>query len=121
MEENKARYYETLELSSQGWHEGKHDPWPYMNYVLFILKSAYREFVDRVGDVQAPRGSKTEQVLQAIRQLPAEFTLSQLEQACPGVRRDMVRRVLRDQSGKLVACRGRGPGALWARLAQKKR
>lgn len=33
----------------------------------------------------------------------------------------MVRRVLREQSGKLVACRGRGPGALWARLEQKKR
>lgn len=26
IEENKERYYETLELSSQGWHEGKHDP-----------------------------------------------------------------------------------------------
>jgi len=28
IEDNKARYYETLQLSSQGWHEGKHDPWP---------------------------------------------------------------------------------------------
>lgn len=26
VEENKVRYYETLEYSSQGWHEGKHDP-----------------------------------------------------------------------------------------------
>lgn len=43
IEENKERYYETLEQSSQGWHEGKHDPWPYINYVLYILKSAYRE------------------------------------------------------------------------------
>ena len=24
VEQNKARYYETLEQSSQGWHEGKH-------------------------------------------------------------------------------------------------
>jgi Fic family protein len=28
IEQNKERYYETLEQSSQGWHEGKHDPWP---------------------------------------------------------------------------------------------
>jgi Fic family protein len=28
IEENKERYYETLEKSSVGWHEGKHDPWP---------------------------------------------------------------------------------------------
>lgn len=29
IEENKARYYETLQQSSQGWHEGKHNPWPH--------------------------------------------------------------------------------------------
>ncbi len=44
VEQNKDRYYETLELSSQGWHEGKHELWPYIDYVLFILKTAYREF-----------------------------------------------------------------------------
>lgn len=43
IEENKDRYYETLEQSSQGWHEDKHDPWPYINYLLSILKLAYRE------------------------------------------------------------------------------
>ena len=44
IEQNKERYYETLEQSSLRWHEGKHDPWPYVNYLLFILKSAYKEF-----------------------------------------------------------------------------
>ena len=72
-----------------------------------------------MGDVQAPRGWKREQVLQAIRQLPGELTLSQLEQASTGVSRDMVRRVLRAQTGKLVACRGRGPGAPWFPPSQK--
>jgi len=41
IEENKERYYETLEHSSQGWHQGRHDPWAYVNFILFILKSAY--------------------------------------------------------------------------------
>jgi Fic family protein len=44
IEENNERYYETLDQSSRGWHEGRHDPWPYINFILFILKSAYREF-----------------------------------------------------------------------------
>lgn len=44
IEQSKDRYYETLEQSSQGWHEGKHDPWPYIDYVLYTLKAAYREF-----------------------------------------------------------------------------
>ena len=113
IEQNKERYYETLEQSSQGWHVGKHDPWPYINYLLFILKSAYRELVERVGDTQAPRGAKTELVIGAIAALPVEFTLAQLELACPGVSRDMVRRVLNDEKGKTVECIGRGPGAKW--------
>ncbi len=49
IEQNKDRYYETLEKSSHGWHDGKHDPWPYINYALFILKTAYQEFAERVG------------------------------------------------------------------------
>ncbi len=120
IEQNKARYYETLEQSSQRWHEGHHDPWPYINYVLFILKSAYRELVERVGDMEAPRGSKTEQVLAAIQRLPREFTLAQLEQTCPGVSRDMVKRVLSARRGQLVECIGRGPGAKWIKLGAEK-
>ena len=58
IEENKERYYETLEQSSQGWHEGKHDPWPYINYILYILKLAYREFEERVGLVTTRRSAK---------------------------------------------------------------
>jgi hypothetical protein len=68
--------------------------------VLYILKSAYREFAERVGDIKAPRGSKREQVATGIERLAkrpsGEFTISELEQACPGVSRDMIRRVLRE-------------------------
>ena len=113
VEQNKDRYYETLEQSSQGWHEGKHDPWPYINYVLSILKAAYREFVERVGETAEPRGSKTQLVLEVIGKMSGTFSLADLERACPGVSRDMIRRVLNTQKGQTVDCIGRGPGALW--------
>lgn len=123
IEQNKARYYETLEMSSQGWHEGRNDPWPYINYVLFILKTAYREFAERVGEVKAPRGAKRELVLAGIDRLVArpggrpaagQFTISELCQVCPGVSRDMVRTVLRDEQKQgRVECLGRGPAATW--------
>jgi len=116
IEQNKARYYETLEQSSQGWHEGKHDPWPYINYLLFILKTASREFAERVGDIKAPRGAKTTQIVAAIGRFVGEFTVSQLQQACPGISRDMIRRVLRaQQSAGVIECQGRGPAARWRR------
>ncbi|MFA7267994.1 MAG: Fic family protein [Sterolibacterium sp.] len=118
VEQNKERYYETLEQSSQGWHEGKHDLWPFINYVLSIFKSAYREFEERAGQLSAPRGSKRELVLASIARLTAMpgkgFAISALEQACPGVSRDMVRRVLREQQAVgVLVCEGRGPGAQW--------
>jgi Fic family protein len=114
IEESKERYYETLEQSSQGWHEGKHDPWPYINYIFYTMKTAYREFEQRVGELKAPRGTKTDLVVETIGRLVGRFTLSDLEQACPGVSRDMLRKVLKDlQKDSKVKCLGRGPGALW--------
>jgi Fic family protein len=116
IEENKDRYYETLEQSSQRWHEAKHDPWPYINYVLFVLKTAYREFERRAGQVKSPRGAKTALVEAAIAAFPGQFSVRDLERACPGVSRDMIRTVLRNlRSRKQIICSGRGPGAAWRR------
>lgn len=117
IEQNKERYYETLEQSSQGWHEGKHDPWPYINFLLSILKLAYKEFEERVGHIKTPRGAKTGLVEAAVNNMAHEFTLADIETACPSVSRDMVRRVLRDlQKRGVVECLGRGPGAPWRKL-----
>ncbi len=114
IEENKDRYYETLEQSSQRWHEGAHDPWPYINYILFILKSAYREFEERVGELGSPRGAKTEMVLGAIRTQQGEFRLADIERACPGVGREWIRKLLVDlRSSGEVICRGKGLAARW--------
>ena len=116
IEQNKERYYETLEQSSEGWQESTHDPWPYINFVLYTLKTAYREFEERVGQIKGPRGSKTELVEAAIQRFSKSFMVSGLERSCPGVSRDMIRKVLRDlQKSGQVECLGRGPGAPWRR------
>jgi Fic family protein len=114
IEENKERYYETLEYSSQGWHEGKHDPWPYINYLLSILRQAYREFEERVEQAKSPRGAKTEQIYRALDTFSGTFTLQDIERICLGTSPDMVRKVLRDlQKQGSIECLGRGPGAKW--------
>ena len=114
IEENKERYYETLKQSSQGWHEGRHDPWPCVNYVLFILKTAYRELEEQAAQLKSPRGAKTALVEAAIDAFPGQFSLNELRRACTGVSRDMVRRVLRDlQKANKIVCLGRGPGTTW--------
>lgn len=124
IEENKERYYETLQQSSAGWHEGQHSPWYFINFALSIEKMAYRDFVDRVGEVKAPRGEKREMVIAGIDQLlskpKGEFKISELEQVCPGVSRDMVRHVLREQQEQgLIKCIGHGAGAAWSKSDQQ--
>jgi Fic family protein len=120
IEQNKERYYETLKISSRGWHEGKHDPWAYINYLLYTLLDACKEFERQVGQTASPRGAKTELVLQAVRARRDEFRLADIERACPGVGRDWIRALLADlkQKGE-VTCRGRGPAARWTVVRSK--
>ena len=64
--------------------------------------------------MKSPRGVKTEQVEAAVKAFSGTFTLYELECACMGVSRDMVRKVLRNfQKAGFVECLGRGPGAIW--------
>jgi Fic family protein len=120
IEQDKERYYEVLEQSSQRWHEGKHDPWPTMNFLLFILTQACKEFEQRVGQVKAPRGAKAELVLAAIRQELGDFRLADIERACPGVGREWIRTLLADlKAAGEVSCQGKGPAARWRHLGSK--
>jgi Fic family protein len=118
IEQNKERYYEVLEQSSQRWHEGKHDPWPVMNFLLFILTLACKEFEQRVGQLKSPRGEKTALVEAAIARQSGLFSLSDLQSACPGVSVDLIRSVLKRLKGKSVECLGRGHTAKWKKTAK---
>ncbi|MFB0515307.1 MAG: Fic family protein [Candidatus Neomarinimicrobiota bacterium] len=114
IEQNKERYYETLEQSSHGWHEGEHDPWPYINYILFIIKTAYREFEVRLGQLGTPRGEKTALVLRAIDRAPGPFRIAELQNECPNVSMDLIRRVLKKlRAENQLECLSRGQKAQW--------
>src|SRR5260221_11590228 len=109
--------YEVLEQSSAHWHEGKHDPWPAMNFLLFVLTQACKEFEQRVGQLKSPRGEKTALVEEAIAQQTARFSLSDLQSLCPGVSVDLIRSVLKRLKGVSIECLGRGHTATWRKRA----
>lgn len=116
IEQNKERYYETLEMSSRGWHDGSHDPWPYIGYILYILKSSYVEFENRFGMTRGERGEKTALIISAIDSFTGQFSVSDILKQCPGISVDMVRRVLKDlKAGGDVECLGLGQSARWIR------
>ena len=87
-----------------------------MNFLLFTLMQACKEFEQRVGQVKAPRGAKTALIQAAVEAQPGPFRVSDIQHTCPGVSLDMIRRVLKDLRGTKVECLGRGQNAQWRRI-----
>ena len=114
IEESKETYYETLHASSQGWHEGKHDVMPWLNYFWGMLIRAYKEFEDRVSDIKPGKGSKADQIIKAVENKFAPFAISEIESECQGIGRDHIKTVIRQlkDSGKITPV-GKGRGAKW--------
>lgn len=117
IENTKESYYETLYKSSQGWHEREHDVIPWVEYFLSTILAAYNEFETRVGTIASGPGSKMELVLAAIDSFIGDFTLSDLEEACPAVGKDWIRKLLQrlKSDGKVEAI-GKGRYARWRKI-----
>jgi len=56
-------------------------------------------------------------VVDAISNLPVEFSVRDLQERCPTVGIDLIRRILRQErdAGRLE-CLGRGPDARWRKI-----
>lgn len=114
-ESSRDGYYENLEASSQGWHDSEHDPFPWLRYFWGVVLKAYSEFEERVGTLDGA-GSKTDRIIATIERKIGPVPISQLEDECPGVSRDMIRHVLRQlrDEGRVKVV-GKGRGAKWVK------
>ena len=119
IEDSKETYYEALEASSAGWHEGRHDLVPWLQYSHGVLIAAYLEFEQRVGQMGTGRGAKREIVIDCIRHLSATFRYADVERACPGVSRPTIVRVLGElrDNGEIRCAKG-GRDATWERTTR---
>ena len=117
IEESKETYYEALERSSQGWHEGRHDVMPWLDYFWGMLLRAYSEFEERLERATAGGlGSKAERVRAAVLRRSEPFRLAEIHEECEEVSRETVRNVLRKMRDEdLVRSTGTGRGAQWQR------
>jgi Fic family protein len=116
-EQSKETYYESLNKSSKQWHEAKHDVFPWFNYFLGTILGAYKEFEERAGNVKPVRGAKTGIVINAIEHQHGNFSISDIERACPNVSRVMIKKVLfQMQKDKKIKSLGKGQSAKWKRM-----
>ena len=106
--DSKETYYEVLQDSSIGWHEGTNDYLPFVRYMLGIVIAAYREFTSRI-DVLITRGlSKPERVREIIRSTTGKITKTQIMAQCPDISQKTVERALKDlmDSGEILKIGG---------------
>ena len=121
MFETRDAYYDAIYASQRRWHEGKHDVWPWIGYLVDVLVGAYEDFEARVAAGRnLTAGSKQDQVRRYILDhAPAVFRLREVRSALPGISDPTIKRVLaglrRDGAIELVDDQASGRLAAWRR------
>lgn len=115
--ESADAYYDALKGSTVGWHDGEHDPWPWLRYFVRVVRGSYDEF-QRVTTSARTAGSKQERVrMYVLRHAPSMFRIADIRTALPGISDATIRLALDDlRSDGLVEADGTGRGASWQRL-----
>jgi Fic family protein len=115
--ESRSSYYEALEKSTAGWHDGRHDLTPWLSYLFGVLILAYASFEQRIETV-AVKGSKSAAVRSFVAtNLSDVFTVADIREAVPHIGDGQIGRVLRQlQSEGVVVNETKGRSARWRRL-----
>jgi Fic family protein len=115
--ETRNTYYDVLEESQRGWHEGTHDVWPWVTYLVDVLADAYDRFEQLVAARDGSGLSKQQRVRRhVLEHAAATFAIADVRRALPGVSDETIRLVLNDlKTAGRVASTGRGRGATWQR------
>lgn len=94
IENSKETYYEALQSSSAKWHENKNNYAPFVEYMLGIILSAYREFASKTELLETKEMSKPDRVSQIIKDTLGKITKSEIMERCPDISQVTVQRAL---------------------------
>ncbi|WP_294520266.1 Fic family protein [uncultured Anaerovibrio sp.] len=94
IEETKETYYEALQDSSIGWHDNNNDYKPFVNYMLGVIVSTYKEFESRVKLVANTKLSKPERIREIIKAHIGTITKTEILATNPDISDTTVQRAL---------------------------
>ena len=115
IEKTKAKYYQVLEESGSGWHEGSNDPTPFVKYILGIILAAYRDFENRVSYVDEKLPA-VEHVRKAVLEKIGKFTKSEIMEFVPFIGKASVENALKKLTEEGVIERhGKGKATFYTR------
>ena len=85
IEKTKETYYEVLQESSTGWHEGKNAYLPFVKYYLEVTLRAYKEFSTRVEMMQDRSLSKPDRIRALFTNTLQKLSKSMVLGKCPDI------------------------------------
>ncbi|SHJ94002.1 hypothetical protein SAMN02745751_03736, partial [Dethiosulfatibacter aminovorans DSM 17477] len=85
IEKSKESYYETLRLSSIGWHDNENDYVPFIKYYLGVILAAYREFSSRMETIRNQGLTKSERVRYIFETRVGKISKSDIAKLCPDI------------------------------------
>lgn len=94
IETTKESYYDTLQESSQRWHEEENDYLPFVTYLLGVIAAAYREFFDRTRLIEEKKIAKPNRIAEEIRNHIGAITKTEIMEKVPGVSQTTIQRTL---------------------------
>ena len=117
IEKTKETYYEALQASSTGWHEGENSYEPFVKYYLGIMLKAYNEFESRVEHLKHRSLSKPDRIKAVIDNMVGKITKKEIMELCPDISKITVERTLTNlvKSG-YIAKVGAGPSTGYVRV-----
>lgn len=113
---NKDLYYNALNRSQHGWHEGTEDMVPFIKYLLGTILAAYKDFGERFAIIEEKLPA-IDMVRKATLNRIGRFTKQDIREQCPSLSLSSVEGALR----KLVAAgelkrEGAGKSTCYIRL-----
>ena len=94
IEKTKKTYYESLQDSSAGWHEGENDYAPFVRYYLGLILNAYVEFESRVDHLKRRNISKTDRVKNVFDKKIGKASKKEIMEICPDISGTTIERTL---------------------------
>ena len=113
---NKDLYYDALNRSQDGWHDGCEDALPFVKYFLGIVLAAYKDFEDRFAIVEEKLPA-IDMVRKATLNKIGKFTKQDIRELCPSLSISSIEGALRKMvaSGELRRD-GSGKSTFYVRL-----
>jgi len=118
IEKSKESYYDTLQQSSQGWHENKNDYAPFVRYLLGTVVAVYRDFSSRVQTLSISGLTKPERIRALIRENLGRITKAEIAKKLPDISQTTIQRTLNElqKTGKILKLSGgRYTAYIWNR------